>query len=346
MTDPAEIRKAIEELARAEGFARVGVARAGRAPHFPLFEEWLAQGRHARMEYLRKSASLRADPSWLLPGARTVIALAYPHSSRDPLAPDGSRTARYALAEDYHRTLRRKCESILARLRERPALSFRSRVCVDSAPLNERDWAAAAGIGWIGKNGMLLNEADGSYILLCEIVTDLELAPDAPLAERCGSCVRCLSACPTGAFVAPGVLDSGLCLSYWSIEQRGVIPPQIAARAQGRVFGCDICQEVCPYNAAVPSPELERRPPTLVELLGMGSAEWKRRFADTPLSRAGAAGLRRNAAALAGASGRRDLLPRLRELARSPNAVVAAQARHSAAALAAGPLRESAAGRP
>lgn len=337
MTDPAEFRKAIEELARAEGFTRSGVARAARAPHYDLFQEWLGKGRHARMEYLRKSAELREDPARLLPGARSVIVLAYPYSSRDPLAPDGSRTARYALSEDYHRTLRRKCESILARLQERLAVRFRSRVCVDSAPLNERDWAAAAGIGWIGKNGMVLNESDGSYFLLCEILTDMDLPEDEPVAERCGSCVRCLSACPTGAFLAPGLLDAGLCLSYWTIEQRGVIPRELAARAQGRVFGCDICQEVCPYNAATLATPFERRPPTLEELLSLGSADWKRWYADTPLSRAGAAGLRRNAAALAGSAGRRDLLPRLAELARSPNPVVAAQARQAVAALGAEP---------
>lgn len=327
LIDPAAIRKLIQEVARAEGFARTRVARAARAPHFAVFRNWLSEGRHGRLDYLERSSALREDPSHLLPGVRSVVVLAYPHSSRDPVASDGTRTARYALSEDYHRTLRRKCAAILAAVRRETGDPVRARICVDSAPLNERDWAAAAGIGWIGKNGMVLNENEGSYLLLCEILLDLELTEDSPVEDRCGSCVRCLKACPTDAFVSPGLLDSRRCLSYWTIEQRGVIPDEIVSRLNGRLFGCDICQEVCPYNRPVPTAELDRRPPTAREMLETGSGEWKRRFASTPLARAGAAGMRRNAAALAAFSRRADLAPRLEELRRSSHPVVAAQAR-------------------
>jgi epoxyqueuosine reductase len=329
LTDPAAIRTLIAELARAEGFVRTGIARAGRPPRFAVFEEWLSKGRHGMMDYLRKSAELRGDPERLFPGVRSIVVLAHPYSSRSPAASDGSRTARYALSEDYHRSLRRKCEAIVAGVAGRTGEPFPARVCVDSAPLAERSWAAAAGIGWIGKNAMVMNENDGSYFLLCEILTRFELPEDAPLAERCGSCVRCLQACPTQAFVRPGQLDARRCLSYWTIEQRGTIPPEIAANLGGWLFGCDACQEACPYNAGAGSPPFDRVPPTAEDLLRLGAAEWKRRFADTPLSRAGAAGLRRNAAASAPASGRRDLLPRLEQLSRSPHPVVAAQARQA-----------------
>ncbi len=176
---------------------------------------------------------------------------------------------------------------------------------------------------------MVMNENDGSYFLLCEILLDIELPEDSPVAERCGSCVACLDACPTQAFVRPGVLDAARCISYWTIEQRGVIPPEISQKLSGWVFGCDICQEACPYNEAVPKSELPRHPPDLSGLLTMRSSLWRREFRDTPFSRAGVAGLKRNAAALAGASGRRDLLSRLAESARDPHPVVAAQAKRA-----------------
>jgi epoxyqueuosine reductase len=332
LADPTTLRRALEDLAHEQGFSRVGVARAGIPPRFELFEDWIGRRLHAQQAYLDRSLPLRRDPALLLPGVRSIIVLAHPHPDGDPAASDGARTARYALSEDYHRVLRKKCRTILERLR-REGFRFASRVCVDSAPVNERAWAALAGIGWIGKNGMVMNETDGSYFWLCEILTDARLASDAPVAERCGSCVRCLQACPTQALLAPGLLDSERCLSYWTIEQRGVIPEDMADRLNGWLFGCDICQEVCPYNGPAPAREASRNPPALADLLSTGSASWKRRFADTALSRAGLSGMRRNAAALAESSGRRDLLPQLRRLARSGHAVASAQARRTEAKL-------------
>lgn len=277
------------------------------------------------MAYLEKTRELRSDPRTLLAGARSVVVLAMPYSAAEPAAPDGTRTARYALAEDYHRTLRAKCESLVEAWKAETGTAMRHRVCVDSAPLAERDFAAAAGIGWIGKNGMVLND-EGSYFLLCEILTDAELPADAPVDERCGSCTRCLDACPTSAFPRPGVLDATRCLSYWTIEQRSEIPEEIVSRLGGWVFGCDECQEACPYNRAIDTAPLERRPPDLSELLGMGASEWKRRLRDTPLSRAGPAGLRRNAAAVAESRNRKDLLPALQRVAASRHPAASAQA--------------------
>ena len=327
------LRPLFEAAATENGFLRIGIARAEAPPHWREYERWIAAGRHASMGYLERSRARRRDPAALLPGARTVIVLAHGYASADPAAADGTRTARYALAEDYHRTLRRKCERVVAAVRA-AGVSFASRICVDSAPLNERDFAAAAGIGWIGKNGMVLNREDGSFFLLCEIVTDLDLPADSPQTDHCGSCTRCLEACPTGAFVEPKVLDAERCLSYWTIEQRGAIPDAVASRLRGWVFGCDICQEVCPYNRPVETSALARTPPRNDDLLETGASEWKRRFADTPLARAGAAGMRRNAAAVAGGSGSRAHLPALERLAGGAHPVVAEQARRAAMALA------------
>jgi len=323
-------RALFETAAADNGFLRIGVARADTPSHWPSFDAWIEAGFHASMEYLERSRAVRRRPSELLPGARTVVVLAHAYPFGDPAAGDGTRTARYALAEDYHRTLRRKAERVVAAVRDAGG-AFSSRICVDSAPLNERDFAAAAGIGWIGKNGMVLNREDGSWFLLCEILTDLDLPLDAPQADQCGNCTRCLDACPTDAFVRPGILDAARCLSYWTIEQRDVIPDAVAARMDGWVFGCDVCQEVCPYNRAVDPSAFDRTPPTLGALLETGAAEWKRRFGDTPLARAGAAGMRRNAAAAAASADARDLLPALERLARGPHPVVAEQARRAVA---------------
>jgi len=326
--EPRHVRALFERAAEAQGFRRFGVAPARPPAHGNVFERWLQNGFHATMDYLPASRGLRADPATLLPGARSVLVLSHAYSAADPSAPDGARTARYALAEDYHRTLRRKCDLVVASVRA-AGVEFEARICVDSAPLNERDFAASAGIGWVGKNGMILNREDGSYFLLCEILLDIALPFDALRTDHCGSCTRCLDACPTDAFVAPRVLDASRCLSYWTIEQREVIPEEIVERMNGWVFGCDICQEACPYNRPIEAGSFDREAPTLRALLETGSAEWKRRWADTPLARAGAAGMRRNAAAAASGAGAADLLPALAARVAGDHAVVAEQARRA-----------------
>jgi epoxyqueuosine reductase len=319
------LRETLESLAKARGFSRIGIAPAVGPPHDAGFRRWIAEGRHGSMAYLEKTRQLRSDPRTLLSGARSIIVLASSYPAGEPAAADGARVARYALAADYHRTLRAKCESLVEEWKAKTGARMRHRVCVDSAPLAERDFAAVAGIGWIGKNGMVLNEG-GSYFLLCEILTDLPLPFDGPVEERCGSCTRCLDACPTSAFLEPGVLDATRCLSYWTIEQRGPIPESIVAHMGGWVFGCDLCQEACPYNRAIEPEAFERQPSALSELLEMRASQWRRRFRDTPVSRAGAAGIRRNAAAVAESLSRRDLLPALQALAASPHPSVSRQA--------------------
>ena len=333
MTDPGTLRATLERLARAEGFTLFGIAEASEAPRRDRFERWLDQGLHRGLSYLKATRGARADVRSILPGARSVVVLGFPHGTADPAASDGTRTARYALGPDYHKDLRARCRRIVDALRADSSIDPVVRICVDSAPIAERSLAAAAGLGWIGKNGMLLNERHGSYFLLCEILTDLELPPDQPVSERCGTCTRCLSACPTDAFVEPGLLDAGRCVSYWTIEQRETIPDAIAEKAGAWVFGCDICQEVCPYNAPISIRHLARTPPTLSELAELRTTDWRHRFRDSAMERAGAAGLRRNAAAAAGARHRVDLLPVLRGLTASKHSVVAAQATRAVARL-------------
>lgn len=307
---PDRLRAAavFRQEARRRGFDRVGFARAEEPPRFAGFLSWLEQGRHAGMDYLARTAPVRADPRELLAGARSVVSLAATHDPRPFAASDGSRIARYAAGPDYHGALRGRALALAEAARRELAYPFAFRVCVDSTPIAERSFAAAAGLGWIGKNGCLIDRELGSYVLLCEILTDLDLPPDDPVAESCGVCTRCLDACPTSAFVEPGLIDAARCLAYWTIEHRGPIPSPMKTHVADRVFGCDICQEVCPWNRPLPlgqtaRPSRERRAPTRGEWLGMGAGEWNRRWGATALNRAGRRGVQRNAAISAGTSG-------------------------------------------
>ena len=302
-----------EEAIRA-GFVRVGITAAAVPPRHARFDAWIDAGRHAGMRYLEETRAERADPRTLLAGARSVVCLAAPYPAEPWVAADGSRFARYARGSDYHGGLRKRTLAVVAAARARLGDGWNSRVCVDSTPLSERAFAAAAGLGWIGKNGCLIDEDHGSYLLLAEILTDLDLPADEPVAESCGTCTRCLDACPTDAFLEPGLLDAGRCLAYWTIEHRGPIPDAWKAAVGARVFGCDVCQEVCPWNAPlrslrglpaapslVPVSAATEPPPTRAEILAMGKGAWRRRFGTTAVNRAARRGLQRNAAASAGA---------------------------------------------
>ncbi|HEX9305362.1 MAG TPA: tRNA epoxyqueuosine(34) reductase QueG [Thermoanaerobaculia bacterium] len=327
-SDRFEAARIFREEALSEGFSRFGVARALPPARFERFRDWIATGRHAGMAYLERTVEVRSHPQNLLPGAKSVVCLAAPHR-RDPLrAGDGSIVARYAAGPDYHGTLRKRAMRVARAAIERLSEPVRWRVCVDSTPLAERSFAAAAGVGWIGKNGCLIDRDFGSYLLLAEIVTDLDLPPDDPVAELCGSCVRCLESCPTDAFLGPGLLDSARCLAYWTIEHRGPLPDAVKESVGDRVFGCDVCQEVCPWNAPVRPRALDASVPsegegvhtalpTRREWVAMGKGEWRRRFGATALNRAGRRGIQRNAAASAGATADRAMLPALASAAQS-----------------------------
>jgi epoxyqueuosine reductase len=345
MNDRTRAARAFREEALREGFSRVGIARAGEPPGFSRFAEWIAAGRHAGMAYLERTAAVRAKPEELLEGARSVVCLAAPHGRDAPDVADGSKVARYATGDDYHGTLRKRAVRAARAAAARIGGGIRWRVCVDSTPIAERSFAAAAGLGWIGKNGCLIDRELGSYLLLAEIVTDADLPADEPVAEMCGSCVRCLKACPTDAFVAPALLDANRCIAYWTIEHRGPIPDSIKPHLADHVFGCDICQEVCPWNRPDPGDgkrKMENGSATLpsrAEWLAMGKGEWRRRFGATAFNRAGRRGLQRNAAVSAAATSDASVLPHLPGAMGASDSGLADAVRWAAARLGSGTER-------
>jgi epoxyqueuosine reductase len=316
--DRVEAARVFREEALRGGFSRVGIARAEEPPRFGRFRDWIASGYHAGMAYLERTAQVRSSPAALLAGARSVVCLAAPHRSGRAVASDGSLVARYASGPDYHGTLRERANRVARAAASRLDGTVTWRVCVDSTPIAERSFAAAAGLGWIGKNGCLIDRELGSFLLLAEILVDLDLPADDPVAEMCGSCVRCLESCPTDAFLSPGLLDAHRCLAYWTIEHRGPIPDRVKERMGDRVFGCDVCQDVCPWNGPFDSGASATSPaplPTRSEWLGMGPGAWRRQFGATALNRAGRRGMQRNAAVSAGAARDAAALPVLRRAA-------------------------------
>jgi epoxyqueuosine reductase len=314
MADPAELAERVRRAAAGLGFAQVGFCSVERlTADGAALERWLAAERHAQMRYL--AAAERASPTQLLPQAKTAIVVALPYPAapivelrlgRD--APARGIIARYARGADYHGVIKdklRRLADACATLAGRPVLA---RACVDTAPLLERGLAARAGVGFAAKNTMTIVPGVGSFVLLGELLVDLDIPYDAAIAPRCGSCRACLDACPTGAFVEERVLDARRCISYWTIEHRGIIPLELRPLLGLHVFGCDICQEVCPFNAsAAPrsaAPELaprsELEPLDLVALLELTSAGYRRLVRGSALRRASRPMLSRNAAVCLG----------------------------------------------
>lgn len=309
------LTKQIKELARAQGFELVGIAAAQAAPGWERFSQWLSNGYAGEMNYLERGASARQSPYSIVPDARSIVMLGMSYHQpklREQVVPEGhGRVASYALGEDYHPLLWGKLNHLTSWLGHAVTGSH-SRGVVDTAPLLERDFARLAGLGWFGKNTMLINKRMGSFLLLAAIVTTIELEIDQPhLASHCGSCTACLDACPTQAFPSPGVLDATKCISYFTIEKRGSIPVEDRTKIGDWFFGCDICQDVCPWNRKAPAgqePRLleadwhERDTSTinLVELLKMNEAEFRRLFRNTALWRSKRQGLLRNACLVLG----------------------------------------------
>lgn len=292
------------------GFSAVGITRLERNAHAAELDAWLKAGYGGTMTYINRQARKRKDPRIVMPEARyAVVTLTnYFHGSADPVAaPRGSapRIAQYAQSTDYHTIIPPRLEQLAAVLRESSSGAL-TRCYVDTGPLPERELAQQAGLGWIAKNMMLINPRLGSFTFIGSVLTNVDLVPDEPFAtDRCGDCRRCLDACPTSAFVAPGMLDARRCISFVTIEHRGPFRPEQRDLPGEWIYGCDVCQDVCPWNvrfatptadvAFAPRPELSD--PDLA-LLGSGDeTEFLAHFGDTPLARAGAAGLRRNIAA-------------------------------------------------
>ncbi len=294
---------AVKAQARSLGFEACGIADA-LPPIDPegRFDAWLQSGYHADMAWMARTRAVRLNPQAWLPGARSaVVVLRNYFRSFPPSAPTAARVARYAWGRDYHRALAAPMKRLAAFLNA-CAPGVQSRICVDAGPVLECAWAARAGIGWIGKNSLVLRRDLGSWFVLGVVLTTLPLAPDAPIQNHCGSCTACVDACPVGAIVAPGVVDSRRCISYHTIENRGDVPESVQDAMGAWVFGCDICQEVCPWNCKTPETTLPDFAPregvwnvSLEDLLFMDEAEFNRRFAGSAIRRAKYAGMRRNA---------------------------------------------------
>ncbi len=304
----------VKQTALAAGFEAVGVAAAKPIERMEYVTQWLARGCAGEMDYLKRYHDLRMNPANLLPEAESVIVVA--HSYRpgaadeerfglDDDVPRG-RVARYAWGRDYHRVLAKKLRGVVYALHQVLAEPFDSRVCVDTAPIIEREIAAAAGIGWIGKNTMLLHPRLGSYFFLGEIITTLKLVPSRPMNDHCGTCSRCLRVCPTRALQTPYGMDASRCIAYLTIEHRGEVSAELAPLMEDWVFGCDLCQEVCPFNQKAPpgsdsayhlNPEQTWLPrPPLNDLLKWTEDEYRERLAGKAIRRARLAMLQRNAA--------------------------------------------------
>ncbi len=324
-------KETVKRLARECGFELAGVAAAEPAADFARYEEWVGQGYAGEMRYLTdRRAEVRRDPRNLLASGRSIICVGKLYNTEGPA--DGA-ISRYAWGEDYHRVMRRGLEELVERLR-REAGAFEYKICVDTAPLLERSYARMAGLGWIGKNTCLIHEPLGSWFFLGEIVTSLVVEADSPPPDRCGTCTRCIDACPTKALVQDDAgrwtLDSRRCISYLTIELRGPIPEEHRNGMGGHVFGCDICQEVCPWNGRAPvteEPAFAARGLSSLETLAKLSPEnYSQSTADSPFARSKYSGMMRNAAVAMGNLGPDRFRGRLEDLAASADKTVAEHA--------------------
>jgi epoxyqueuosine reductase len=303
------------------GFDLVGIAPAVTPVGFARLQGWLAEGFAGEMQYLPRRETAYEHPQHVLPGVRSVVMVAVNYKTVDPPAcgPNAGRVARYAWgAGDYHDSLKERLQRLADWLHARES-GCRTRCAVDTAPLLERDFAQLAGLGWFGKNTLLMHKRAGSFLLLGALLTNVELEPDEPHhTSHCGTCTRCLDVCPTAAFPAPYVLDARKCISYLTIELKGPIPSELRSGVGEWLFGCDLCQDVCPWNRKSPrsddpafQPQADLAPADALALLRMTAAEFRVRFRDSPLSRPGWTGLRRNAAIVLGNRGDEAALPAL-----------------------------------
>jgi epoxyqueuosine reductase len=345
----------MQSAARAAGFDLAGIAPAQDFPELAAFPQWVEQGRAGEMQYLAardefgqlKRASLKSAAPW----ARSVIVCAKNYNTASPRTshphePGSGWISRYAWGDDYHEHLLaalRRVEAEVARAIDDPQL--RTWSYVDTGPVIERVFAKYAGIGWLAKNTCVINQQIGSWMFLGVILTSLRLPPSLPAPDRCGTCTRCLEACPTSAFTGPYQLDARRCIAYLTIEKRGEIPEELRDGIGRHVFGCDICQDVCPWNRKAPAstaPEFQSRPglvnPSLEWLATITEEEFRATFKGSPIKRTKRSGIRRNAVIALGNTGDPSWLPLLEKLAKDEDTVVAEHARWAAAK-----IRESAA---
>jgi epoxyqueuosine reductase len=358
----SQISAVIKQAAHAAGFELAGIAPVRQLPELEHFPQWVAAGHAGEMKYMEardeagglKRASLASAVPW----ARSVVVCAINYNTAEPYSTQvadcrGGWISRYAWSQkDYHNAVMGRLRVVEKKLRETCGADtpvrescapemLQTRCYVDTGPLVERVYAKYAGIGWIGKNTCILNQKLGSWLFLGVVLTSLELEPDLPPPDRCGSCTRCIDACPTDAFVGPYQLDANRCISYLTIEKRGAIAQELAEKMGRHVFGCDICQDVCPWNRKAPATsaaEFQPRDglvnPALEWLAQISEEEFREKFRGSPIRRAKRSGLRRNAAIAMGNSGDRSLIPLLDKLSQDEDLVVAEHARRAKEKLA------------
>jgi epoxyqueuosine reductase len=335
------LTQAVKAAALEVGFDRVAVGPAGPAEHADRFEAWLDAGYAGGMDYLARTRVERGDPERLLPGCRSVVVVALAYGPRED-DPSWAAVSRYARGGDYHDVMRPRLAALVDVLREAGGPSVSSRAAVDTSAVLERDLAARAGLGWIGKNTNLIAVGTGSYFFIGTVLTTAALVADGPAADHCGTCTACLDACPTDAFVEPWVLDARRCLAYLTIEHRGDVPDEWKPSMGDWLFGCDVCQEVCPWNRKAPAArESALAPsaplPSLTALLEMDDAAFRARFRGSAMSRAKRAGLARNAALMLGHRGDPTAVVALRRALDDPDDGVRRAAAWSLARLEAAP---------
>ncbi len=347
------LEQALKEEAARQGFILAGITIPGPPEHLEVFEQWLQAGRHGEMAYLERESSRmqRADPRQLLPECKAILVLGMPYypskqgigdkgeGQLKPLSPvpypltriGKGKIASYAWGEDYHRVIPEGMQALVSFLETQLGRTVPNRWYTDSGPLLERDLAQRAGLGWIGKNTCLINPQRGSYFFLAELLLGVPLQTDPPFtADRCGACTRCIDACPTGCIRPDRTLDARQCISYLTIELKGDIPPELRPRLGNWIFGCDVCQQVCPWNRFAPGqgdPAFAPRPgvpaPELAAELALTEAEFKRKFAGSPVLRAKRRGYLRSVAVALGNLGAPAAIPALeRALAEDPELLV------------------------
>jgi epoxyqueuosine reductase len=313
------LKQAIKDKSRQLGFILAGVTTPDPTPHYSTFENWLAQGYHGTMDNLAidRSRTRRADPREILPECKSILVLATPYNSPLPMG-EGlgvrGKIASYAWGEDYHEVLPERMKELVRFIEEQVGSPVKNRWYTDTGPILERDLAQRAGIGWIGKNTCLIHPQHGSYFLLSEIFLDLELEPDPPfVTDHCGTCTRCIDACPTDCILPDRTIDATRCISYLTIELKDDIPPELRNKIGNWVFGCDICQMVCPWNRFAGEGDSafgDKNPiQTLTDELDISTQEFNQRFKRSPIKRAKRRGYLRNATVALGNSGDMHALP-------------------------------------
>ena len=294
--------KLIKEEALRLGFSSIGISKAEfLEQEAPRLEKWLHAGMHGEMAYMERYFDKRLDPRLLVDGAKSVISLLLNYYPQEEQPDNGApRVSKYAYGRDYHLVIKDKLRELVCFIREHIG-EVQGRVFTDSAPVLERAWAVKSGLGWMGKNTNLINPKAGSFFFLAEVICDLELEYDSPLKDYCGTCTRCIDACPTDAIIKPYVVDGSRCISYFTIELRDAIPNEMKGKFENHAFGCDICQDVCPWNRFSLPTKVEAFKP-VEKLFDMQSKDWMeltqevfdRTFKESPIARTGLKGMRRN----------------------------------------------------